>query len=59
MDEGGARKALEASDRERVRYLERFYSVRHELRTQYDLTLNTDTISASTAVDLIVAAARA
>jgi cytidylate kinase len=59
LGEGAAKKALEASDREREKYLERFYNVRHELPTQYDLTLNTDTIGVGTAVELIVAAAQA
>jgi len=59
VDERAARKAMETSDREREKYLERFYKVRHELPTQYDLTLNTDTIGVATAVELIAAAARA
>jgi len=59
VDERAARKTMETSDREREKYLERFYKVRHELPTQYDLTLNTDTVGVGTAVELIVAAARA
>ena len=54
-----ARKAVEESDRERAKYLERFYKVRAEQPTQYDLTINTDTIAAPTAIAVVVAAARA
>ena len=58
LDAAGARKSVEASDRERAKYLDRFYNVRHELPTQYDLTLNTDTMAVPTAIALIIAAAR-
>ena len=54
-----ARKAVEESDRERAKYLERFYKVRAEQPTQYDLTINTDTITVPTAIAVVVAAARA
>jgi cytidylate kinase len=56
LDDDAARKAVEASDRERAKYLERFYSVREEQPTQYDLTINTDGVSLPTAVSLVVAA---
>jgi cytidylate kinase len=59
LAEAAARKAIETSDRERARYLERFYQVKQELPTQYDLTLNTDSVAVATAAGVIVAAARA
>jgi len=59
VDEAGGRKALETSDRERARYLDRFYKVQHELPTHYDLTLTTDTLTPAGAAAVIVAAARA
>lgn len=57
-DEGAASKAVETSDRERAKYLERFYKVREEHPTQYDLTINTDGVPLSTAVALVVSAAQ-
>jgi cytidylate kinase len=59
IDEPAATKSIEASDKERARYLERFYKVRQELPVHYDLTLNTDLITPATAATLVVAAARA
>jgi len=58
-DDRRAKKAIADSDRERRDYLQRFYQVREEQPTHYDIVLNTDVISFSTAADLIVAAARA
>jgi cytidylate kinase len=57
LDATAARKAVDASDRERAKYLERFYKVREELPTQYDLTINTDNVDAGIAVSIIAAAA--
>jgi cytidylate kinase len=57
MDDGGARKAVEESDRARERYLERFYQVGHELPTHYDLTLNTETMTTARAARLVMQAA--
>jgi cytidylate kinase len=59
IDEKAATKSVEISDKERARYLERFYNVRHELPVHYDLTLNTDLVTPETAAALVVAAARA
>ncbi len=59
LDERAAAKSVEDSDKERARYLERFYQVRHELPVHYDLTLNTDLVTPATAATLIVAAAKA
>lgn len=58
LDARTATKAVEESDRERRRYLERFYAVGHELPTHYDMTLNTDALAAPVAAQLIVHAAR-
>ena len=59
VEERAAAKSVEESDKERVRYLERIYDVRHELPIHYDLTLNTDLVTPATASALVVAAARA
>ena len=59
IDERAATKSIETSDKERARYLERFYKVRQELPVHYDLTLNTDLVTPATAATLIVAAATA
>jgi cytidylate kinase len=59
LDIAAAKKAVEESDRERARYLERFYKVKHESPTQYDLTINTDALSNADAVSIVLAAAGA
>ena len=56
LDASGARKAIEASDKERAKYLERFYKVSHELPTHYDLTINTEAVASATATNVIAAA---
>lgn len=58
ISEGEARKMIERSDRERRDFLQRFYEVKEELPTRYDLVINTDLISADAAAGLIVEAAR-
>jgi cytidylate kinase len=52
-----ARKAIEDSDRERRKYLERFYGIGAEVPTHYDIVLNTDVLSLSAAAEVILAAA--
>jgi len=59
LDVSTAKKAVEESDRERARYLERFYKVKHESPTQYDITINTDVLSNADAANIVVAAAGA
>jgi cytidylate kinase len=59
MAEAEARKAVEESDRQRRQYLRRFYDVREELPTHYDLVLNTDVVTIPIAAQLLAAAARA
>jgi len=58
MDEAQARKTTEESDRQRREYLKRFYDVKEELPTHYDLVLNTDVISVPAAAQLLIAAAK-
>jgi len=58
MEEAEARKAVEESDRQRREYLRRFYDVREELPTHYDLVLNTDVLTVPAAAQLLVAAAK-
>ena len=58
MAEAQARKALEESDRQRREYMRRFYDVRDELPTHYDLVLNTDVLTIPGAAQLLIAAAR-
>lgn len=58
IDGKAAKKAVDDSDKERARYLERFYDVRHEMPVHYDLTLNTDLVTPADAAALVVAASR-
>lgn len=53
-----ARRAIEKDDKERQSYLRRFYDVRQELPTHYDLVINTDMFTPSVAAHLIVTAAK-
>jgi cytidylate kinase len=57
VDEKVARKAISDSDRQRREYLRRFYGVRQEMPTHYDLVINTDALTVPRAVQLIVSAA--
>ena len=51
------RKVVEEGDAARRDYLRRFYGVREELPTHYDLVLNTDLFTAEQAAGLVVQAA--
>ena len=53
LDQAGAARALKESDAGRADYLKRFYDVRDESPTHYDLVLNTDALSIQQAADLI------
>jgi cytidylate kinase len=53
-----ARKAIAESDRQRREYLRRFYNVRQELPTHYDLVVNTDVLTLPQAAQLVVSAAK-
>jgi hypothetical protein len=57
LDRSGASRAVKKSDAARHDYLRRFYDLKDELPTQYDLVLNTDVLSADRAVQLIAFAA--
>lgn len=57
MSDGEARKAIEGSDKARREYIDRFYRT-SEQPTDYDVVLNTDTLSVETAAGLITAAAK-
>ena len=56
LDESTATRQVEESDAARADYLRRFYGVKHELPTQYDLVINTDKLSPESAASLIHAA---
>ena len=51
-------KAIEDSDAGRADYFQRFYGIDRELPTHYDLVINTDTLTAEDAADIIRTAAR-
>ena len=53
LDQAGAARAVKKSDAGRADYLKRFYDVREESPTHYDLVLNTDALSIEQAADLI------
>lgn len=57
VDASTARAVVQQTDRSRADYLRRFYSIRHEEPTHYDLVVNTDVFSFEQAADVIVAAA--
>jgi len=58
VKESDAAKMVDRSDRARREFLQRFYEVKEELPTRYDIVINTDLIAKETAADLIVEAAR-
>jgi uncharacterized protein len=57
IDEADAAKALKDSDAGRADYLKRFYDIRDESPTHYDLVLNTDALSIEQAAELVYRAA--
>jgi cytidylate kinase len=58
LDASEARKAIAESDRQRREYLRRFYDIRQELPTHYDLVVNTDVLTLPLAAQLVVSAAK-
>ena len=58
LDEAEAKTAVAESDHQRREYLRRFYKIRHELPTHYDLVVNTDALTVPLAAGLIVRAAK-
>jgi hypothetical protein len=59
LDAAAADAAVASSDRERRDYLKRFYGVKEELPTHYDVVINTERLGAESAAALVVAAASA
>jgi len=57
-DSAKARKQIDESDGQRREYLQRFYDVRQESPSHYDLIISTDTITPASAAALIAAAAQ-
>jgi cytidylate kinase len=57
LDRSGAARAVKESDAARRDYLRRFYDLKDELPTQYDLVLNTDVLSVDQVAQLIAFAA--
>jgi cytidylate kinase len=58
ISEKAAAQAVADEDAARADYLRRFYGVRTELPTHYDLVVNTDRLGAAEAAELVVTAAR-
>jgi cytidylate kinase len=56
LDAAGAAKAVKESDAARRDYLRRFYDLKEELPTQYDLVLSTDFLSVDKAAQLVAIA---
>lgn len=54
-----AERRIAASDRERLEYFKRFYKLQQELPTHYDLVINTDVLTTTQAVAVVLAAAQA
>ena len=59
IDEKKAAKRLDESDKARADYLHRFYGVKHELPTDYDLVISTDKLSTDEAAAVVAGAAAA
>ncbi|MEO5634173.1 cytidylate kinase-like family protein [Gaiella sp.] len=59
VSEGDAMRAVEESDAARADYLKRFYGIKEELPTQYDIVLNTDRLGTDDAAALVAIAAGA
>ena len=57
LAEREAQKAVARADRERAAYFQRFYDLREELPTHYDLVLNTDALTPESAGTTIAGAA--
>jgi len=57
LNEKDAARAVDESDAGRADYLKRFYGVKSELPTQYDVVVNTDRLSPQEAASLIALAA--
>jgi cytidylate kinase len=56
VEQAEAEREIRAGDAERAHYLKRFYGVRTELPTQYDLVINTDLLSHEDAARVVAQA---
>ena len=54
-----AERRIATSDRERREYFQRFYTLKEELATHYDLVVNTDVLTTAQAVAVVLTAAQA
>jgi cytidylate kinase len=59
IDEKKASKRLDESDKARADYLQRFYGIKSELPTDYDLVISTDKLSTDEAAAVVAGAAAA
>ncbi len=59
IDASAAAKELKRSDADRADYLKRFYAVEHEHPTHYDLVVNTESLGAEGAAEVVAHAAQA
>jgi cytidylate kinase len=57
LSDRDARRAIENSDRERGEFFRRFYNIKEELPTHYDIVLNTDRLSPQEAAAIVERAA--
>jgi len=57
LSEHDAARAVDETDSARADYLKRFYGVKNELPTQYDLVVNTDRLSPADVMSMVVLAA--
>lgn len=57
MSKQDAAQSVEESDADRADYLKRFYGIKQELPTQYDLVINTDRLTTDGAVAMIALSA--
>jgi cytidylate kinase len=57
IDERKAAKVMKEEDAGRADYLKRFYGIERELPTQFDLVVNTDTLTPGKAAEIVVVAA--
>jgi cytidylate kinase len=58
IDERAAAKVIRDDDAARADYLNRFYKIRRELPTHFDIVINTDTLTPEVAAEVITHAAR-
>ena len=57
ISEADATHTVDEADAARADYLKRFYGIKHELPTQYDVVVNTDRMGTDDAVAVVVRAA--